>query len=99
MVHKDDQMTPKQRSAALSLKLSEIDLVKERTHDMPVLLLDDVLSELDGNRQHYLLESIYDVQTLITCTGVEDFIKNHFQIDRLYQVTNGNVTRQEMSGL
>ena len=71
-----------QRTTALSLKLAEI--------------LDDVLSELDGNRQRYLLESINDVQTLITCTGVEDFVKNHFQIDRLYHVKNGIVTRQEI---
>ena len=85
-----------QRTTALSLKLAEIELVKEKSKDTPVLLLDDVLSELDANRQRYLLESIYDVQTLITCTGVEDFVKNHFQIDRLYHVKNGIVTRQEI---
>ena len=85
-----------QRTTALSLKLAEIELVKEKSKDTPVLLLDDVLSELDGNRQRYLLESINDVQTLITCTGVEDFVKNHFQIDRLYHVKNGIVTRQEI---
>ena len=85
-----------QRTTALSLKLAEIELVKKKSKDTPVLLLDDVLSELDGNRQRYLLESINDVQTLITCTGVEDFVKNHFQIDRLYHVKNGIVTRQEI---
>ena len=85
-----------QRTTALSLKLAESEVVKKKSKDTPVLLLDDVLSELDGNRQRYLLESINDVQTLITCTGVEDFVKNHFQIDRLYHVKNGIVTRQEI---
>lgn len=80
-----------QRTTALSLKLAEIELVKEKSKDSPVLLLDDVLSELDGNRQHYLLESIYNVQTLITCTGIDDFVENNFRIDRLYQVENGRV--------
>ena len=39
------------------------------------MLLDDVLSELDSNRQNYLLNSIYDTQTIITCTGLDDFVK------------------------
>lgn len=46
-----------QRTAALSLKLAEIDLVKLLIKDTPILLLDDVLSELDSFRQNYLLES------------------------------------------
>ena len=58
-----------QRTAALSLKLSEIYMVKRSIQDMPILLLDDVLSELDSNRQNYLLNSISQVQTMITCTG------------------------------
>ena len=58
-----------QRTAALSLKLSEIELVKQVIHDTPILLLDDVLSELDKHRQNYLLDSIHDIQTIITCTG------------------------------
>ncbi|MDD3795168.1 MAG: DNA replication/repair protein RecF [Lachnospiraceae bacterium] len=81
-----------QRTAALSLKLSEIELVKKSSRDMPVLLLDDVLSELDGNRQHYLLDSIHEIQTMITCTGIDDFVENNFQIDRLFQVEEGNVS-------
>ena len=63
-----------QRTAALSLKLSEIELVKQVIHDTPVLLLDDVLSELDHNRQNYLLDSIHDIQTVITCTGLDEFV-------------------------
>jgi DNA replication and repair protein RecF len=80
-----------QRTAALSLKLSEIDLVKKVINNTPVLLLDDVLSELDSNRQNYLLNSISDIQTIITCTGVEEFVKNRFEINQIFQVIDGKV--------
>lgn len=80
-----------QRTAALSLKLSEIEIVRKNVKDTPVLLLDDVLSELDSGRQRYLLENIHDIQTLITCTGIDDFVSNHFKIDRLFHVVNGTV--------
>ena len=83
-----------QRTAALSLKLSEIELVKQITNDTPILLLDDVLSELDKNRQNYLLDSICDVQTLITCTGVDDFVKHRFSINKIFYVEKGNVVRE-----
>ena len=43
--------------------------------------LDDVLSELDGNRQNYLLNSIHEIQTMITCTGLDEFVKNRFHIN------------------
>ena len=81
-----------QRTAALSLKLSEIELVKRRTGDTPVLLLDDVLSELDGRRQNYLLNSIENIQTLITCTGLDEFINHRFAVNRIYKVIGGTVT-------
>lgn len=61
-----------QRTTALSLKLSELDLAKETLGEYPVLLLDDVLSELDPSRQAKLLERIAGFQTLITCTHLED---------------------------
>lgn len=80
-----------QRTAALSLKLSEIELVKRTIKDKPVLLLDDVLSELDKHRQNYLLDSIDDIQTLITCTGVEDFVNHRFSINKIFHVQNGQV--------
>lgn len=80
-----------QRTCALSLKLAEIELVKRSIHDTPVLLLDDVLSELDSNRQNYLLNSIHNIQTVITCTGLDEFVKNRFRIDRVFQVINGKV--------
>ena len=80
-----------QRTAALSLKLSEIELVKKMTKDNPVLLLDDVLSELDSNRQNYLLSTIGDIQTIITCTGLDDFVNNRFEIDRVFQIEKGSI--------
>lgn len=80
-----------QRTAALSLKLSEIELVKKLTKDTPLLLLDDVLSELDSNRQNYLLNSIGDIQTIITCTGLEEFVNNRFEINRIFKVSNAVV--------
>ena len=83
-----------QRTSALSLKLSEIELVKRCIHDTPVLLLDDVLSELDSNRQNYLLNSIGDIQTIITCTGLDEFIRNRFEINRVFEVINGEVFRK-----
>lgn len=78
-----------QRTSALSLKLAEIELVKKVINDMPILLLDDVLSELDSNRQNYLLKSIDNIQTLITCTGLDEFIKNRFKINKVFQVVEG----------
>ena len=83
-----------QRTAALSLKLSEIELVRQSIHDTPVLLLDDVLSELDKHRQNYLLDSIHDIQTLITCTGVEDFVNHRFSINKVFHVQNGQVAKE-----
>ncbi len=84
-----------QRTAALSLKLSEIELVKKITKDTPVLLLDDVLSELDSNRQNYLLNNIGTIQTVITCTGLDEFINNRFMVNKIFNVIDGTVTYME----
>jgi DNA replication and repair protein RecF len=81
-----------QRTVALSLKLAEIELVKKMIHDSPILLLDDVMSELDGSRRDALLEGIKDIQTIITCTGYDDFIQERLPIDRIYNVKNGRIT-------
>ena len=83
-----------QRTAALSLKLAQIELVKRQTGETPILLLDDVLSELDSSRKNYLLDSIKDIQTLITCTGLEEFINSHLQIDKMFQVKLGKIVRE-----
>lgn len=83
-----------QRTAALSLKLSEIELVKGIIRDKPVLLLDDVLSELDSNRQNYLLNSIHNIQTVISCTGLDEFIRNRFHINKIFRVVDGTVINE-----
>lgn len=83
-----------QRSAALSLKLSEIHLVRELIHDYPILLLDDVLSELDSSRQNHLLNSINEIQTMITCTGLDDFVGHRFPLNRVFKVTEGQICRE-----
>lgn len=81
-----------QRTAALSLKLAEIELVKQIINDTPVLLLDDVLSELDSSRQNFLLDSIGDIQTIVTCTGLDEFINNRFSVNKIFKVVNGTVS-------
>ncbi len=60
-----------QRTAALSLKLAELSIIEDITHTRPVLLLDDVLSELDGNRKKRLLDYCQGTQTFITCTSFD----------------------------
>lgn len=84
-----------QRTCALSLKLAEIELVKSTIGDSPILLLDDVLSELDRNRQNYLLDSIHDIQTIITCTGIEEFIDSRFTLDKIFRITKGTVSLEK----
>lgn len=83
-----------QRTSALSLKMAEIELVKQLIQDTPVLLLDDVLSELDSSRQNQLLDSIRNIQTFITCTGLDDFINKRFEINKVFQVRHGTVSCQ-----
>ena len=83
-----------QRTAALSMKLAEIDLVRKRTGESPVLLLDDVLSELDRKRQIQLLTEINGLQTIITCTGMEEFVQLRSPTDSIYYVQAGTVQKQ-----
>jgi DNA replication and repair protein RecF len=84
-----------QRTAALALKLAEIEMVRKVIGEKPVLLLDDVLSELDRNRQNYLLDSIKDIQTIVTCTGLEEFVNNRMVMDQIYEVINGTVLNKK----
>ena len=82
-----------QRTAALSIKLAEIEIIKQSTNETPVLLLDDVLSELDGSRQNYLIKQITNLQTLVTCTGVEEILltmKDH----KIMKMADGKVCHQ-----
>ena len=90
-----------QRTAALSAKLAEIEIIKQTTNQSPILLLDDVLSELDGNRQAFLLEEIKTLQTLVTCTGLEDALlsitnskkaaQNPGQAINIIEISNGDI--------
>jgi DNA replication and repair protein RecF len=82
-----------QRTAILSVKISEIDIMFEETGEMPVLLLDDVMSELDESRQKYLFENIGKIQTIITCTDKEKF-KNE-ENARIFFVSKGTVKIEE----
>lgn len=84
------------RTIALSLKLAEIELVKKVINDTPVLLLDDVLSELDSDRQNHLLERLNDIQTIVTCTGLDEFVENSFNIDKIFKVQNAKVTENRI---
>ena len=88
-----------QRTAALSLKLSEIRLIEKVTGEKPILLLDDVLSELDAGRQSWLLESIQDIQTLISCTGLDDFVNSRISLDKVFRVKEGIVQEEKTDGL
>lgn len=84
-----------QRTAALTMKLAEIELVQRMISDQPILLLDDVMSELDAKRRNALLESISDIQTIITCTGYDDFIRERQETDRIYRVVKGTIEEKE----
>ena len=83
-----------QRTCALSLKLSEIEIVRKATGENPVLMLDDVLSELDVHRQNDLMTTIGGLQTFITCTGLDEFVNGRFSMDRVYHVESGTVLQQ-----
>ena len=81
-----------QRTAILTIKFATINILKEYTGETPVLLLDDVLSELDTSRQRYVLKSITGIQTIITCTGIneiEKYIDGNFKI---FNVKDGKVS-------
>ncbi|MCR5520373.1 MAG: DNA replication/repair protein RecF [Lachnospiraceae bacterium] len=81
-----------QRTTALSMKLAEIELVKKIKGRAPILLLDDVLSELDRNRQTQLLGFTHGVQTFITCTGIEEFVMQRTGINKIFKVGDGTLT-------
>ena len=79
-----------QRTSVLSMKLAEIDLIKEETSELPVLLLDDVMSELDAKRKGYLMESIKGIQTFITCTEKQIFNEDGRNAS-YFKVVNGEI--------
>ncbi|MFS1510938.1 DNA replication/repair protein RecF [Chengkuizengella sp. SCS-71B] len=82
-----------QRTTALSIKLAEIELIHEEVGEYPLLLLDDVLSELDQYRQTQLIETFQDkVQTFITTTGIESVNLSKLNEAKLFHVLEGTVT-------
>ncbi|SEM83457.1 DNA replication/repair protein RecF [Lihuaxuella thermophila] len=84
-----------QRTAALSLKLAEIELIYQETGHYPILLLDDVLSELDDSRKTHLLEAIRGrVQTFVTTTGLDGIDAETLTRARIYQVRQGTIQEQ-----
>jgi len=81
-----------QRSVALSLKLAEVELIKDQVGDYPILLLDDVLSELDHKRQTHLLSSIKDgIQTFITTTSIDDVDPELVKNPNILNINNGKL--------
>lgn len=85
-----------QRTTALSVKLAELELIREEVGEYPLLLLDDVLSELDESRQFHLLDTIRDrVQTLVTTTGVEGLRHKTLEQAIVYQVNQGTILEQK----
>lgn len=81
-----------QRSVALSLKLAELNLISEETGEMPVLLLDDVMSELDESRRTSLLNYICKAQVFVTCTDANQVVKS---ITELKRSDDGNNVNQD----
>ncbi|MBB5174787.1 DNA replication/repair protein RecF [Texcoconibacillus texcoconensis] len=85
-----------QRTVALSLKLAEIELIHEQVKEYPILLLDDVLSELDDHRQSHLLSTIQGkVQTFVTTTSVDGIDHKTLNEAELFRVENGEVVKKK----
>ncbi|MCR1899241.1 DNA replication/repair protein RecF [Irregularibacter muris] len=78
-----------QRTAALSLKLSLIQLIYTETGEFPILLLDDVMSELDQKRQKKLIHSLQEVQTFITCTDLSFLEDIELKEKKIFEIQEG----------
>ena len=81
-----------QRTAVLTMKFSSLKIIKEITGEYPVLLLDDVLSELDFNRKKYILSTINNIQTIITCTGISDICEYLDNESKIFKVQEGHIS-------
>lgn len=85
-----------QRTTALSVKLAEIELIHSEIGEYPILLLDDVLSELDDYRQSHLLNTIKGkVQTFVTTTTIDGIDHQTLREATTYSVQNGVMDRVE----
>ena len=76
------------RTAVLSLKMCELEIIKEEIGESPILLLDDFMSELDAKRRKNFLNNIGDTQVILTCT---DEIKENFKNQSIFYVNNGKI--------
>lgn len=83
-----------QRTTLLSLKIAELKFMNNETNSYPILLLDDVFSELDTERQRFLMKFINKIQTFITCTDVEYFKNLQIEDYSLYNVIEGNICKK-----
>lgn len=81
-----------QRTVVLSLKLAQLELLRQQKEDAPVLLLDDVFSELDRQRQRMLLIAVQGCQTFLTCTHLEELTEAGVLQMQVYHVADGAVT-------
>jgi DNA replication and repair protein RecF len=87
-----------QRTCALSLKLAQVGLIRTETREEPILLLDDVMSELDPARREYLLASIGgQEQVLITATELAPFPPNFLKKAALFHIEDGKVEQLSIS--
>ncbi|MFA5526975.1 MAG: DNA replication/repair protein RecF [Peptostreptococcales bacterium] len=84
-----------QRTASLSLKLAEIKLIAEETGEIPILILDDVLSELDQYRQNYLVNFLKNMQVFITTTEIKEFIVKDLQEYSIFNIQEGNIEKKQ----
>lgn len=80
-----------QRTAALSLKLSELEIIKDEIGEYPILLLDDVMSELDQKRQHFLLETIKNIQTILTTTDINNLDESYLVGAQCIPIQSGHL--------
>lgn len=85
-----------QRTCALSLKLAELNLIKEETGEDAILLLDDVMSELDASRQEFLIDTMKKNQLFITTTDIDPKILNRFQDAAVFHVKEGKISKEKV---
>lgn len=86
------------RTVALSLKLSEVSIIKNSLDESPILILDDVLSELDPVRQNQLIQYISNLQTFITTTEVNSLMNERIKDAKMIRIVEGSITEEVYSG-
>ena len=84
------------KTLAISLKLAEIEIIKKNKFITPILLLDDVFSELDEKRQKLLIDHIKDVQTIITCTGIKRNLYQNLKPDKIFHLHKGVIEEKNL---